>query len=103
VDANTEREVARAVERQLAVLVLGFPSLLELPISPLSGVPDLVRLELAAQRFAEIHRSRRSKKLIREVGAILRVARARLRESAAVHSPGFRARQTPFHDTQPSV
>ena len=101
-DAGVELEVASDVERQLAALRVNSAVLSELPIAPLRGVSDLVRLELALRCFAEIHRSRRSRTLIREIKAILRPARYRLRE-AAVGSSGSSARQTPFRDTQPAA
>jgi len=52
-------EVARHIdiERELVALLTRLPKLGELPIAPLRGVDDLVRLELARQRFAQIHRS----------------------------------------------
>jgi hypothetical protein len=85
-DRGTELEVALNVERQLEALLASLPSLSELPISPLRGVDDLVRLELAFRRFAEIYRSKRSKARIRAVRMILETARARLREVAKAHS-----------------
>jgi hypothetical protein len=66
-----ELVVALDVERQLKVLRASSPTLGELPITPLRGVDDLVRLEFALQRFREIHRSRRSKELFRAVRTIL--------------------------------
>jgi len=104
VDTSTELQVASDVERQLAALRVNSPVLLELelPIAPLREVADLVRLELALRRFAEIHRSRRSRVLIRAIRAILGMARDRLREASTA---GFasRARQIPFRDTQPAA
>jgi hypothetical protein len=102
VDTAVELEVARDVEHQLAALHVDSPVLSELPIAPLRGVADLVRLELSLRRFVEIHRSRRSRALIREIKAILRPARYRLRE-AAVASLGSSAPQIPFPDTQPAA
>jgi len=102
VDTSTELQVASDVERQLAALRINSPVLSELPIAPLRGVADLVRLELALRRFAEIHRSRRSRALIRAIKAILGPARYRLREAAAAGF-GSNARQTPFRDTQPAA
>lgn len=102
-DANTELEVVRDLERQLAALSLGAPSLCELPFAPLRGVDDLVRLELALPRFAEIHRSKRSKLLIGAVRILLQGARARLREMAPVSRVALRAHQVPFRDTQPAA
>jgi hypothetical protein len=102
VDTSAELEVASDVERQLEGLRVNSPILLELPIAPLRGVADLVRLELALGRFAEIHRSKRSQALIRAIGTILRIARRRLREGAAA-SFGPTARQVPFRDTQPAA
>jgi hypothetical protein len=44
--ASLELEVALEVERRLASLLIGSPGLSELPIAPLRGVSDLVRLEI---------------------------------------------------------
>jgi hypothetical protein len=81
--ASAEFEVALEVERQLEVLLVSLPSFCELPIWPLRGADDLIRLELALLRFAEIHRSKRSKARIRAVRTILEAARARLRKATA--------------------
>jgi hypothetical protein len=70
-ERGTELEIALDVERQLEAPLVSLPSLSELPISPLPGVDDLVRLELALRRFAEIHRCKRSKARIRAVRIIL--------------------------------
>ena len=102
-DANTELEIVRELERQLAALSLRAPSLCELPFAPLRGVDDLVRLELALPRFAEIHRSKRSKLLIGAVRILLQGARARLREAAPVNRVALRTHQIPFRDTQPAA
>lgn len=102
-EANTELEVVREVERQLATLSLSAPSLRELPFAPLRGVDDLVKLELALRRFAEIHRSKRSKLLIGAVRILLQGARDRLRETRPAHHAGLRAHQVPFRDTQPAA
>jgi len=102
-ERGTELEVALDVERQLEALLVSVPSLSELPIWPLRGVDDLVRLELALGRFAEIHRSKRSKARIRAVRMILETARARLREVAKAHSLGLPPHQLPFQDTQPAA
>jgi len=84
-DATTiESMVARDVEHQLARLVLRSASLAELPITPLFDADDLVRLELALERFAQRHRSGRSKRLVAAVRDILGAARARLRVASAV-------------------
>jgi hypothetical protein len=103
VDANTELEIVRELERQLAALSLRAPSLCELPFAPLRGVDDLVRLELALPRFAEIHRSKRSKLLIGAVRILLQGARARLREVPPVNRVALRTHQVPFRDTQPAA
>jgi hypothetical protein len=102
VDTSAELQVASDVERQLAALRVNSPVLLELPIAPLRKVADLVRLEIALRRFAEIHRSRRSRVLIRAIRAMLLMARDRLRE-ASTAGFGSRARQIPFRDTQPAA
>jgi hypothetical protein len=83
-DTTIEASVARDVEQKLARLVIRSPKLAELPITPLFGVEDLVRLELALGRFAEIHRSRPSKRLVDAVRSILAAARGRLRVANAV-------------------
>lgn len=82
---SIEVKAARDVERQLARMAARSPKLAELPISPLFGVDDLVRLELALDRFAQVHVSRRSKRLVESVRAILSVARTRLRVVGAIH------------------
>jgi len=102
VSASSEVETAADVERQLAELLVSLPGLSELPIAPLRSIGDLVRLELALRRFAEIHRSKRSKARIRAVRTILEAARARLREAAAADRAELRAHQVPFRDTQPA-
>ena len=101
-NTNSELEVALRVERQLASLLVDSPGLSELPLAPLRGVSDLVRLELALRRFAEIHRSRPSKVLVRRVRRILTVARTRLRVEVAVEN--LEARGVPIDgpDTQPA-
>jgi hypothetical protein len=81
---SIEVKVAQDVEQQLARMVVRSPKLAELPITPLFGVDDLVRLELALDRFAEVHISRRSKRLVETVRAILGVARTRLRVVGAI-------------------
>lgn len=103
-DTNKERDVAGAVEWQLLELLSSAPKLAELPIAPLHGLNDLARLELALRQFADIHRSRQSKSLIRKVQAILCAARARLRADAPVsHSSGMSAQQVSYPDTQPAA
>jgi hypothetical protein len=96
-------EVARDIERELVALLTRLPKLGELPIAPLRGVDDLVRLELALQRFAQVHRSKRSKLLISAVRIVLEGARARLREPVAVKAGAFSMHHVPFRDTQPAA
>jgi hypothetical protein len=103
VNGNLELQIAAHVERQLATLLLSAPSLAELPITPLRGVGDLVRFEIALKRFAEIHRSKRSKMLIGRIRRILQVARARLRAEAVAERPESRGEHTQFSDTQPAA
>jgi hypothetical protein len=103
VSASSELQAATDVERQLATLLLSAPGLSELPIAPLRGIGDLVRLEIALQRFAEIHRSKRSKMLIGRVRRILGVARARLRVEPAIDRSESRGGRTQFSDTQPAA
>jgi hypothetical protein len=83
-DATIEAKVARDVEHQLARLVIRSPKLAELPITPLFDVNDLIRLDLALEQFAQVHRSGRSKRLVEAVRTILSVARTRLRVASAV-------------------
>jgi hypothetical protein len=97
-----ELVVALDVERQLKVLRESSPTLGELPITPLRGVDDLVRLEFALKRFSEIHRSKRSKELIRAVRKTLEAARTRLRERAVADSLGLRTQRGPVPDIQPA-
>jgi hypothetical protein len=101
-ERSVELEVALDVERQLAALLASLPKLGELPIAPLRGVDDLVRLELALPRFAEIHRSKRSKVLVRAVRSILDSARTDLRRAAPARDPRS-AHQVTFRDTQPAA
>jgi hypothetical protein len=103
VSTIAELVVSLDVERQLGVLLVSSPALSELPIAPLRAVDDLVRLEFALRRFTEVHRSKRSKALIRAVRTILEVARARLREEVAADRTGSRAHKVPLHETQPAA
>ena len=82
-DPAIETRIARDVEKHLARLVVRSPKLSELPITPLFGASDLIRLELALERFAQVHTSGRSKRLIEAVRTILSVARTRLRMANA--------------------
>lgn len=102
-DAKTELDVVLDLERQLAALSVSAPSLCELPIAPLRGVDDLIRLELALSRFAAIHRSKRSKVLIGGVRTLLGVARAKLRAEPSVGRSESHPNKTPFRDTQPAA
>jgi hypothetical protein len=74
-DRALEAEIARDVEHELARLVIRSPRLAELPITPLFDVTDLVRLEFALDRFVQVHRSERSRRLVESVRTILSVAR----------------------------
>lgn len=98
-----ELEVALDVEAQLAALRSSSPSLAELPIAPLRGVADLVRLELALLRFAAIHRSRRSAVLVKGVRALLEEARAKVRDELSADRSKFRWSQSSFRDTLPAA
>lgn len=98
-----ELEVALDVENQLAALLVSSPSLSELPIAPLRGVADLVRLELALARFAAVHRSKRSKVLIGGVRTLLGSARAKLRAEHRVGRAGSHPNQPQYRDTQPAA
>jgi hypothetical protein len=82
-DRTTETRIARDVEKHLARLLIRSPKLAELPIAPLFGVNDLIRLELALERFAQVHNSERSRRLVEAVRTILSVARTRLRMANA--------------------
>jgi hypothetical protein len=99
---STERQVAANVERQIVGLLANSPKLIELPIAPLHGLPDLVRLELALLRFAKIHRSRRSKLAIRRVKAILWDARARIRGDADTRRSILDTYRVSFLDIRPA-
>jgi hypothetical protein len=103
VHTNTELEIILDLERQFTTLLVTIPRLSELPIAPLRGVGDLVRLELALRRFARIHRSRRSKLLVGSARVLLDGARSRLRAAAAADRFDHRARLVAFRDTQPAV
>jgi hypothetical protein len=83
-DRALEAKIARDVEDQLARLVIRSPKLAELPITPLFDVDDLIRLEIALERFAQVHLSGRSKRLVQAVRTILSVARTRLRVGDAI-------------------
>jgi hypothetical protein len=92
-DANIEAKIARDVEGDLARLIVRSPGLAELPITPLFDVEDLVRLELALDRFARVHRSDESRMLVESVREILSGARARLRVASAVRLAESRVHQ----------
>lgn len=98
-----ELVIALDVERQLKALRASSPTLGELPIAPLRGVDDLVRLEIALRRFSKIHRSKRSKALIRAVRSTLDAARARLRKRAAADGLGLRTPRDPESDVPPAA
>lgn len=87
-DPTVEARIARDVEKHLARLLIRSPKLAQLPITPLLGVNDLIRLELALEHFAQVHGSRRSKRLIEAVRTILTVARTRLRMASAGRRAG---------------
>jgi hypothetical protein len=78
-DPKTETRIARDVEKHLSRLLSIYPKLARLPIAPLFGVRDLIRLEIALERFGQSHSSARSKRLIEAVRLILSVARTRMR------------------------
>ena len=82
-DPKTETRIARDVEKHLSRLLLSSPKLARLPIAPLFSVRDLIRLEIALERYARTHGSARSKRLLEAVRTILSVARARLRIATA--------------------
>jgi hypothetical protein len=82
-DPTIETRIARDVEKHLARLLIRSPKLAELPITPLFSVSDLIQLELALERFAQVHTSERSKRLIEAIRTVLSVARARLRMANA--------------------
>jgi len=82
-DPKTETRIARDVEKHLSRLLVSSPKLARLPIAPLFSVRDLIRLEIALERYARTHGSTRSKRLVEAVRTILSVARARLRIATA--------------------
>ena len=82
-DPKTETRIARDVEKHLSRLLVSSPKLARLPIAPLFSVRDLIRLEIALERYAHTHGSARSKRLVGAVRTILSVARARLRIATA--------------------
>jgi hypothetical protein len=94
-DATIEAKVARDVEQELARLVIRSPKLAELPITPLFDVNDLVRLELALERFAQVHRSKRSRRLLDSVRTVLSVGRTRLRVAGAIRHAAIVAEARP--------
>lgn len=82
-DPAIEMRIARDVEKHLARLLVRSPKLSALQITPLFGANDLIRLELALERFAQVHTSERSKRLVESVRTILSVARTRRRMANA--------------------
>jgi hypothetical protein len=94
--AHLESKVAQDVERQLARLLVRSPKLAELPIAALYSIDDLVRLELALDRFAQVHISSRSKRLVDTVRGILSVARTRLRVAGAIRQAVLVAEARPY-------
>lgn len=82
-DRRIETRIARDVEKHLSRLLASSPKLAELPITQLFGASDLIRLELALERFAQMHTSKRSTRLVEAVRTILAVARTRLRMANA--------------------
>ena len=82
-DPKTETRIARDVEKHLSRLLSSYPKLARLPIAPLFSVRDLIRLEIALERFGQSHSSARSKRLVEAVRPILSVARTRLRIASA--------------------
>jgi hypothetical protein len=95
-------QITTDVERQLGTLLLSAPTLSELPIAPSRSTGDLIRLEIALQRFAKIHRSKRSKMLVGRFRRILGAARNRLQVNSA--SPVVRLpdpQPVPFVDPRP--
>jgi hypothetical protein len=82
-DPKAETRIARDVEKCLSRLANSSPRLAKLPIAPLFSVRDLIRLEIALERFAQTHTSTRSKRLVEGVRTVLSVGRARLRIATA--------------------
>jgi hypothetical protein len=82
-DPKSETRIARDVEKHLSRLLSIYPKLARLPIAPLFSVRDLIRLEIALERFGQSHGSARSKRLIEAVRPILSVARTRMRIASA--------------------
>jgi hypothetical protein len=94
-----ERDVALEIEKQLAALRVDSPCLAQLPIAPLRGVADLVRLELALPRFAATRNSKRDKVLISGVRMLLGEARAKLRAERSANVEG--STPTQIRDSKP--
>jgi hypothetical protein len=82
-DPKIETRIARDVQKNLSRLLGSYPKLARLPIAPLLSVRDLIRLEIALERFARSHRSARSKRLVEAARPILSVARTRMRMASA--------------------
>ena len=82
-DPKTETRIARDVEKHLSRLLRIYPKLAKLPVAPLFSVRDLIRLEIALERFGQSHSSARSKRLVEAVRPVLSVARTRLRIASA--------------------
>jgi hypothetical protein len=75
-----EAAIAREVQAQLENMTSRWPVLLSLPITPLRGADDLIRLEMAMQRAArpggDLHRQ---DEIVGAVRVVLGMARARLK------------------------
>jgi hypothetical protein len=80
---HIESKVAQDVSDSSRLLVRS-SKLAELPITALFSISDLVLLELALDRFAQVHISSRSKRLVDTVRGVLSVARTRFRVAGAI-------------------
>jgi hypothetical protein len=94
-DPKAETRIARDVEKCLSRLANSSPRLAKLPIAPLFSVRDLIRLEIALERFAQTHTSTKSKRLVEGVRTVLSVGRARLRIATAGRRAAIVAAATP--------
>jgi hypothetical protein len=81
-ESNDEAVIAREVQAQLDNMTLRWPVLKSLPIAPLQGADDLIRLEMAMHRAAraggELHGQ---SEIVGAVRVVLGMARARLKHA----------------------
>lgn len=86
-DTTDETVIAREVQGQIENMTSRWPVLLSLPITPLRGADDLIRLEMAMQRAArpggDLHRQ---DEIVGAVRVVLGMARARLKANEPLQS-----------------